>query len=601
MKINTDNLTETELEVLIKRHDKLYWEEFTFEISDIDYDLLVRKLTAINPINPILTQLHQSVRGKHKIPFKEPLLSLNKVYSITELVTWCEKVAKSDSEVFVIQPKYDGVSVDFNGKILVTTSDSNYGIDISSRIKYINNIGNTPIRGEVVITKSDFQNNVLGKLKKSNGKDFKNTRNAAAGLLNRDSPISGPKVLTIIPFSEIGFEMTLDDFKTDTTKLKEAEDYVKNILDSPVDGLVIKLKDEQYGKSLGNTSHHPRGQVALKFETINIESTLISVTWQVGKVTITPVGNIVPIDINNTTVKNVNLHNAKYILDRDLHIGDKVFIEKSGEIIPNLIRSEPGVSRTVIQINECPMCGHNVEYKPPELICTNIDCTGKLSRKLYDAVKRLGIETLGLSTIGKMIEQFGIEDIIGIFELTIEDLLELDGFANLSAENLFDEIQKIKIIPIEEYKILASLNIKGIGSSLSKSILQKVTLSKLLQMTPEDLEEMPQIGTGRSFEIYLGIDENTEIINYLRETLNIIPTDDKKKSICFTGKATKSKSFYKKIAERNGFEIAKRITKDLTLLVTANLSSSSNKMKTAQSLNINIIDIEQFMSLKWTK
>ena len=117
MKINTDNLTETELEVLIKRHDKLYWEEFTFEISDIDYDLLVRKLTAINPINPILTQLHQSVRGKHKIPFKEPLLSLNKVYSITELVTWCEKVAKSDSEVFVIQPKYDGVSVDFNGKI----------------------------------------------------------------------------------------------------------------------------------------------------------------------------------------------------------------------------------------------------------------------------------------------------------------------------------------------------------------------------------------------------------------------------------------------------------------------------------------------------
>ena len=600
MKINIDNLTESELEALIKRHDKLYWEEFTFEISDIDYDLLVRKLTAINPNNPILTQLHQSVRGKHKIPFKEPLLSLDKVYSITELVTRCDKIARLDSEVFVIQPKYDGVSVDFNSKILVTTSDSNYGIDISSRIKYINNISNIPIRGEVVITKSNFQNNVLGKLKTSDGKDFKNTRNAAAGLLNRDGPIPGPKVLTIIPFSEVGFEMTLNDLKTDTTKLKEAEDYVKNVLDSPIDGLVIKLKDEQYSKSLGNTSHHPRGQVALKFDTINIESTLMSATWQVGKVTLTPVGNIVPININGTTVKNVNLHNAKYILDRDLHIGDKVFVEKSGEIIPNLIRSEPGILRTRIQISECPKCGHSLKYKSPELICTNIDCTGKLSRKLYDAVKRLGIETLGLSTIEKIIEQFGIEDITGIFELSIEDFLELDGFANLSAENLFDEIQKVKTIPIEEYKILASLNIKGIGTSLSKSILQKVTLSKLLQMTPEDLEKMPQIGIGRSFEIYLGIDENAEIINYLRETLNIIPTDDKKKSICFTGKATESKSFYERIAERNGFEIAKRITQDLTLLVTADLNSTSNKMKTAQSLGVNIINTAQFMSLKWT-
>ena len=599
--MNINNLTELELENLIKHHDKLYWEEFTPEISDIKYDSLVQQLKLINPNNPTLSQLHQSVRGKHKIPFKEPLLSLDKVYSITELIAWCEKVARSDTEEFVIQPKYDGVSVDYNGKILVTTSDSNYGIDISSRIKYIKNINNSPIRGEVVITKSDFQNNVLGKLKKTSGDDFKNIRNAAAGLLNRDEPISGTKVLTIIPFSEMGFEMSLNALKTDTTKIKDAEEYVKNSLDSPVDGLVIKLKDEQYSKSLGNTSHHPRGQIALKFETANIESVLLSVTWQVGKNSITPVGNIEPTEINGTTVKNVNLHNAKYILDKDLHIGDKVFIEKSGEIIPNLVKSEPGTSRSVIQINECPMCGSDIEYKSPKLICTNIDCTGKLSRKLYDCVKRLGIETLGLSTIEKMIDLFNVISIIDIFELSVDDIAQLERFANLSAENLFDEIQKVKTIPVEEYKILASLNIKGIGSSLSKSILQKTSLSNLLQMDPEDIEKIPQIGAGRAFEIYLGIDENAEIINYLRETLNVIATDQKKKSICFTGKASKSKSFYEKIAERNGFEIAKRVTKNLTLLVTANINSTSNKMKTAQDLYVDIIDIDQFMSLKWIK
>lgn len=596
--MDINNLTELELENLIKRHDKLYWEEFTPEISDIDYDLLVRQLQLINPNNLILTQLHQSVRGKHKIPFKEPLLSLDKVYNINELIIWCKKVARSNDEKFIIQPKYDGVSVDYNGKILVTTSDSNYGIDISSRIKYIKNIRQSPIRGEVVITKSDFQNNVLGKLKKTNGGDFKNTRNAAAGLLNRDESIPGLKVLTIIPFSEIGFEMSLNDLKTNISKIKQAEEYVKKSLDSPVDGLVVKLKDEEYSKLLGNTNHHPRSQIALKFETLNVESVLLSVTWQVGKTTITPVGNIIPIEINGSTIKNVNLHNAKYILDRNLHIGDKVFIEKSGEIIPNLVRSEPGNLRTPIQINECPVCGYDIQYKIPELICTNINCIGKLSRKLYDCVNRLGIETLGLPTIEKMIKQFDIINIIDIFELTIEDILQLERFAKLSAENLFDEIQKVKTIPIEEYKILASLNIKGIGNTLSKSILQKISLDNLLQMKPEDLEKIPQIGIDRAFEIYLGIDENSEIVNYLREILNVIPTICKKKSICFTGKSNKSKAFYEKIAETNGFEIVKRVTKDLTLLVTANLNSTSNKIKTARSLGVDIIDIAHFLSLK---
>jgi DNA ligase (NAD+) len=591
------SLTETELVKMIEHHDKLYWEEFTPQISDIDYDNLVKQLRLINPDNPILSKLHQSVRGKHKIPFKEPLLSLNKAYSIDELLKWCEKVGRSENEMFIIQPKYDGVSVDFNGKILVTTSDSYYGIDISDRIKYIKDISNIPIRGEIVITKTDFNDHVIGKLKKSNGEDFKNTRNAAAGLLNRDDPIPDPKVLTLVPFNKMGFDITLKQLLTDQTKIKQAEEYVKFKLDYPVDGLVIKLKDEEYSKSLGVTSHHPKGQIAFKFETINVKSILQNVTWQVGKNVITPVGNIKPIEILNATIKNVNLHNAKYILDKDLQINDIVYIQRSGEIIPDLVDNEPGENRKPIIINECPECGEELEYNEPHLMCTNKNCAGKLSRKLLDCIKRLGIETLGLSTIEKIIEIFEIDSIIDIFELSVDDIKHLDGFADVSAVKLFNEIQKIKLKPIEDYKILSSLNIKGIGNSLSKSLLKKVSLNQLLQMQPEDLEQFEQIGETRAFEIFLGLEEYSEIINYMCNNFNVVRTSSEQKpTICFTGKMQEQRSYYELLAEQHGFNISNRVTNDLSLLVTVDMNSTKSKMKTAKQLNIKIIDINTFMN-----
>ena len=583
--------TETELVNLITYHNNLYWEQFTPEISDFDFDKLIRQLTAIDPKHPILNELHQSVRGKRKIRFRNPLLSLDKVYSFQELYQWCNKVSQNQNEVFIIMPKYDGLSVIYNGQILLTTGDKEFGIDISNHISSIKNLQKT--RGEVVITKSDFKDNVLNKLKKNDGTNFKNIRNAAAGLLNRDTVI--PQVLTFMSFSDIAFETTLKDLKSDI--IKNTEKFVKTA-NYPVDGLVIKLKDEIYGKSLGITSHHPKNTIALKFENEKVSSTLISVTWQVGKYHITPVGNIMPIEINNSTIRNVNLHNAKYIMDRDLHIGDTVFIEKAGDIIPDLVSSIPGQKRLQIILNECPICGSSVHYQEPELYCSDPRCMGKATRKLFDAVKRLGIENLGLPTLIKMNESLEVYDLFDLFELSQNQILSLDGFANTSATSLYNELQSIRTKPIEEYKILASLNIRGIGKSLSKSIMQQYSLGDLMKMHPEDLEKIPQIGIDRAMELYLGLDENDDMIHYLQATLNIIPTNIvSNKNICFTGKPPRGKAFYQEIAKQHGFEISKSVNKNTNILVCADINSTSGKIKTAKKFSIQIITIEQFLKL----
>lgn len=583
--------TETELVNLITYHNNLYWEQFTPEISDVNFDKLVRQLIVINPKHPILNQLHQSVRGRRKIRFKDPLLSLDKVYNFQELHQWCNKVSRNSNEVFVIMPKYDGLSVIYNGQILLTTGDKEFGIDISNHKTSIKDLQET--RGEVIITKSDFKNHVFDKLKKNDGSNFKNIRNAAAGLLNRDTTI--PQVLTFMSFSDIAFETTLKDLKGDI--IKNTEEFVKTA-NYPVDGLVIKLKDEIYGKSLGITSHHPKDAIALKFKNEKVSSTLLSITWQVGKYHITPVGNIVPIEINNSTIQNVNLHNAKYIMDRNLHIGDTVFIEKAGDIIPDLVSVRPGKKQLQIILNECPICGSSVHYQEPELYCSNPKCMGKATRKLFDAVKRLGIENLGLPTLIKMNERLEVYDLFDLFELSLDDILSLDGFANTSATSLYNELQFIRKKPIEEYKILAALNIKGIGKSLSKSIMQQYNLNNLMEMHPEDLEKIPQIGIDRAMELYLGLDENEDMINYLKAILNIIPTIQlSNKSICFTGKPPRGKVFYQEIAKQHGFEISNSVNKNLDILVCVDINSNSGKMQKAKKFNVKIVNTDQFLKI----
>ena len=595
-----------ELEKLIEYHNFKYWIDHNPEISDIEYDKLERELKDLDPDNRVFKKVHSIKLSRSnksgKIKHIIPMLSLDKVYDLNSLFDWCEKVSRDENELFLLQPKLDGISGDFNNGVLSTRGDGIDGENISDKIcliiyhgKDINTIlenFNGEDRGELIISKTLFEN-LKTKISKSDGTPYKTPRGLCAGILSQDTvDYSLGKIINFIAFNKYSQEYTLDQLKN--LNWTQLENNVKS-WDYDVDGLVIKLKDEEYSKSLGFTSHHPKGQIAFKFANPSKETKLINIEWSVGKHTITPVGIVETVEINNANISRVSLHNGKFIIDKNLHIGDYVTIERAGEIIPYVVSSRPGENRQMITLNKCPKCGYDIQYKDPEIICLNKNCEGSGVTKLYDSIVRLGIENIGPSTVQKLYDN-NIQNIIDFLNLEIDDFLILEGFSEKKKKNAFEEIQKVIKQPIEDWRVLSCLNLKGIGTTLSKKLLKKYTLHELRELTDEELTQISDIGPERAEELFNGLYENENLIDELLNLLNVTDTKNQKINykICLTGKGKHPRNHYKKICERNGLSVVNSVTKDLDYLVTDNLNSTSNKMKKAKQLNIKIITYDQF-------
>ena len=208
----------------------------------------------------------------------------------------------------------------------------------------------------------------------------------------------------------------------------------------PMDGIVIKLADEIYSEELGNTAHHPRGQIAFKFSGIRKESLLKEVQWSFGKNCLTPVAEIEPVEIGGVTIRHASLHNAQNIIDKDIQIGDRVVIERAGDVIPYIVSAIPGEKRKNVLINICPNCETSLVRRGPELCCPNPDCSATRLKLLTSAVKNIGIDRLGEPNIQKMMTHLGVMTLKDIFDLTLPDILKLEGFKAKSATNLLKEI-----------------------------------------------------------------------------------------------------------------------------------------------------------------
>lgn len=602
----------SELAAKIEYHNKRYWEDNEPEISDEVYDELIQQLRNSDPNHPLLikTQSPVSVSGRAKIKHIIPMLSLDKAYTVHEMLTWARKIARSSDELFDIQPKYDGCSVDFrqDRKLVTAGDDGIYGLDITDKmpiIKVSHPNGSwtladcpIPVRGEAIITKYDFRHNKEYLIRKD-GKPYKTERNAVAALLNQKETPNIPPVITLKSFNSINKRLSLAEMEEyDWEGMRE---FVQKDLEYPTDGIVIKLVDEDYSKSLGATSHHPIGQIALKHGNPVGRSKLVNVEWQIGKQrTLNPVAIIEPVEIFGHTITKANLHNGKRILDLDLHIGDTVVIERCGEIIPDIIEVIPSDKRSKIVISDCPRCGGPVNYREPFMYCASDNCTGHLAKRLTDTCQRIGLDRVGLGTAEKLTD-YGCRNILDILNLSMDDLLCLDGFAETSASNLMSEINKIKQTPIEDWKLLSSLNIEGIGSTLSKQILKSVTIKELMDMIPEDLNELPMIGMIRANEIYDSLDGFRDLITQIYNILTI--TDSKylqqssKGKICITGKPPSGKKYWEELAEKKGFESVKSVTKDLKYLITSDPNSTSGKALKAQKFGIEVISVEKFKQI----
>lgn len=596
------NFSEQKLVELIEHHNKLYWEDANPEISDTEYDLLVRQLQEINPQHPLVTRVYSpAVATQGKVKHAKPMLSLNKAYSLEEILTWANKFARSQDEELLVQPKYDGISANYANNVLATRGDGVEGEDVSDKIPLIeleapNYKGplNQPSRGEIVIRNDDFKEK-YSKIVKKDGKNYKNSRNAVAGIMGLkeiDLMVHQKAKLTLVDYNLVSYNVILADFKEKWPLLLQKIEK----LPYPMDGIVIKFADEEFAESLGSTAHHPRGQIAFKFTGVRKQTKLLDVDWSFGKNCLTPVALLEPVDIGGITIQHATLHNIQNIIDRDIKIGDQVTVERAGDVIPYIVDSEPGTERRSCIITNCPSCDSVLKREGPEICCKNPNCPETLVQRLLASVRNIGIERLGEPNIRRMMNTLEVKSLKDIFNLNKEDILKLEGFKDKSSDNLLKEIENAR--HVNDYQVLAALNIRNIGPNVAKSILAEYDLSELRKLSVEQLSAIEGVGPERAEALFCELRNQADFLDELLACVNVTNTKDQKSpnlpKICFTGKMPESRSYYEQLAADNGFEPVNSVTKDLNLLVAEDINSGSSKITKAEKAGVKVISLDEW-------
>ena len=610
MNEETSKLTLAELVSEIERHNRLYWEQASPEISDDAYDALLIELRRRDPAHPLLNEVfrvHVAEAGG-KVKLAMPMLSLDKAYSYAEVAEWAKKYARNEHEVILAQPKYDGISACYDGRILATRGDGEYGEDISDKIPLIEleTVGYTgtldrPARGEIVIRDDDFSS-IYSHIEKRGGGAYKNSRNAAAGIvgLKDISDMLGQHAkLTLVDYSKISHRVELRELEAafpDIIKKIEALPY-------PTDGAVFKLADAAYAESLGATSHHPRGEIAFKFSGIRRETELLKVEWSFGKNALTPVAEFAPVEIGGVTLRHATLHNAQNVIDKDIRLHDIITVERAGDVIPYVVSRREGENRESVMIDCCPGCNSELVRKGPELCCVNSDCFETRLQKLAAAVKNIGIEQLGEPTLRKMMSTLNVKTLADIFRLSVTAISRLDGFAEKSAETLAASIAAAR--RAADYQFLAALNIPHIGPTVAKAILRMYPLDKLAALSADELKTVPGIGDERARAVAAVLHDEADYIADLAQVVELKPTsaanaEPARPTVCFTGKMPEKRSYYEELAAGLGYEATDAVTSGLALLVCDSQSSGSSKMQKARKLGIRIMELPEFLSLAET-
>lgn len=709
--MDIDNINKMSLKELvseIEKHNKLYWKKNAPEISDDEYDLLMQRLEELNPDHPLLKLVGTTkVASIGKVSLSKPMISLDKTYFFKDedipcdkkkgkksLLKWAEENSRNENELFLIQPKYDGISACYFDGILATRGQGTEDENVTDKVPLIEleTVGykgplDRDVRGEIIIRNDDFKN-IYSKIVRVGGKTYKNSRNAVGGIMGLkdiSDMLRQRAKLTLIDYDMISFKVKFKDIEKEWAKIVEELEE----LPYPMDGIVVKLADEDYSESLGYTAHHPRGQIAFKFSGVRKKTKLIGIEWSFGKNCLTPVGKVEPVEIGGVTISNVTLHNVANLEEKDLQIGDIVTVERAGDVIPHIVESEPGENRRNGIITNCPCCKFVLVRESKELRCVNKECFEINLQKILAAVRNIGIEELGEPNIRKMMNVLGVKKLADIFNFTIDDILKLEGFKQKSATNLYNSIQKAR--NTTDYQLLAALNIQGIGQTAASKILSDYTLEEIRKMNRIELAYIPEIGSELSEKLYSSLLEQSDTLDDLISVLNVTPSKIKKepndlvcfdiesdmtkkplshyekllkannlnrvkpvkeggvlylpkklkvlvttrkpdsknalmlkaketgakilspgkweeslknktataetieKTICFTGEMPEKRSYYEAIAQNNGYKPVDTVSKDLSMLVTADKDSGSSKMKKAKASGVEIITLDEWL------
>jgi len=643
----------------INYHNHKYYVENNPIISDFDYDKLLKKLERIESEFPDLITPESPTQRIGEEPLDHfdtishltPMLSLANTYNDDELRDFDKRIKKKFDKIsYVIEPKIDGIGVALvyeNGyfKRGVTRGDGVKGDDITVNLKTIKSvplkllsfdIKLLEVRGEVFMLKSGF-NKLNKELLKNNQSAFANTRNAAAGSIRQlNSKIVSNRPLDIfvyqISYSDLKIEthdkalniLKKAGFKTNplskkVENIEEAINYCKKLedirddLDYNIDGAVLKVNSINKQKILGSTTKNPRWAISYKFAAQQATTKLLDISTQVGRQgTLTPVAILDAVNIGGVNVSRATLHNFDEIKRKDIQIGDTVIVERSGDVIPQIVKSikekrEKKYIKFKIPI-KCPVCYTNVIKEENEVAirCPNKMCPARLKWRVkhYASRDAMDIEHLGFSTIDKLIEKKLIDNISDIYFLNINDVLSIEGFKEKSAQNLIYSIEKSKNMSFE--RLIYGLGIRHVGKYAAQLISKKYSsIDELANAEIEDLINIEGLGEKTSNEIvsFFSNHENINLIQRLKEagvkTYNYksekkLPLLNKK--FVFTGSLTKfTRNEAAELIKDKGGIVTPSITKNTDYLIVG--ENPGSKLEKAKEYNIEILNEEEFTKL----
>jgi DNA ligase (NAD+) len=659
-----------EIEALSKtidHHNTLYYDQNRTEISDVEFDALLAKLISLEELFPQFKypgSPTQRVGGTITKEFatvyhKYPMLSLGNTYSQLELEEFDGRVAKGldgDPYEYFCELKFDGVSISLiyeNGVLVrgVTRGDGVRGDDVTANVRTIRNIplvvkGNHvpasfEVRGEVFMPKNVFAQ--LNKEREDIGEErYANARNTTSGTLKMQNSaevarrklncfvyllaLDGKAVKTheesihLLESLRFNVSPTYEKCKgiSDVLKYIQHWETKRNELPLETDGVVIKINSLEQQQQLGFTAKSPRWSIAYKYKAQSISTRLNGVTYQVGRTgAVTPVAELEPVFLAGTTVKRASLHNANEIGRLDLRVGDFVFVEKGGEIIPKVTGVDFG-KRTgneipVVYVDRCPECKTKLVRVEGEaaFYCPNINgCPPQIRGRIEHFIQRkaMDIDSLGEKTIEQLYLLKLVKSPADLYDLKKEDLLRLEGFKDKSVKNLLDGIEKSKSIPFES--VLFAIGIRYVGKTVAEKLARYFkTIKKIADASKEELLAAPEVGEKIAqsvYDFFRHAENQQEIERLSKAGLNLESTlkEPEKESDVLLNKSFVISGVFKnyereqlqEIILKNGGRILSSVSGKLDYLLAGDNMGPSKREK-AEKLGVKIISEEDFEHL----
>ena len=653
-----------ELREKTEYYAKKYYDEDNPEITDYEYDMMMLELRNLEKENPEFiskNSLTQKVGGHVKEGFQKvehevPLQSLQDVFNFGEIEAFDERVKKVAIEngikevKYVVETKIDGLSSALeykDGKLVrgATRGNGLVGEDVTENLKTIKTIPqelpekiNITVRGEVFISKKDFEK--MNKEREENEEElFANARNAAAGSLRQlDSKITKSRPLDIYIFNvqkiegkefnshyeeleylkKLGFNVNpvcipcknIEEIKEAINKIGKERDKIT----FGIDGAVVKVDNLKLREILGTTSKVPKWAIAYKYPPEQKETTLKDIEFQVGRTgVITPLAILEPVRVAGSLISKTTLHNEDFVKEKGLKIGDRVIIQKAGDVIPEIVKAviqkRDGTEKDFTMPTTCPVCGAPTIREEGEsaVRCTGIECPAKLYRNIVHFVSRdaMNIDGLGENIISTLLEKDMISNIADIYDLKYEDILTLKKNGKKFAQNLIDSINASKENDL--YRLITAFGIRHVGVKAAKILAKRYgTLDNLSKASFESLSYVEEIGpiVANSIKEFFEQEQTKDLIKRLKNAgvnMTRLKSDEEDdrfagKTFVLTGTLEKyTREEASEIIEKFGGKTSSSVSKKTSYVLAG--EDAGSKLTKAQSLGVQVISEEEFIEM----